>query len=210
MHGRRLSWLLGGFGLIACCVVGVLRSSVLGAAGATTFLTVVADLIWAGAILVLAAGLHRAESVVARRPLGTAAAAAVALWPLTATLVELLAGPDTPAEARGWAFWGYATALVPLVVGLIAATQVLRARVVPAPWSRAPLWVLVLQTVIWVVPQAIGVASPQALTDMAGLLPALSTLGFLTATLGLGIPAIVLSDRSRAGTVPVYPSAEFE
>ncbi|HCS60878.1 MAG TPA: hypothetical protein DIW46_05690 [Microbacterium sp.] len=207
MHRRRLSWLVGGIGLIACGVVGVIRSSVLGVSGASTVLTLLADVLWAGAILVLAIGLSREGSVVARKPLGIAASAAVALWPLTDTLVNLFAGPDNLEQADAWRFWEYLSMLLPLMIGLIAAMQVARAHVVPAPWNWAPLWVLGAQTVAWVLPQLIGVASPPVFMEMSGVIAALGTLSFLTATLGLGILAILLSNRSRAGTVPVFQSS---
>lgn len=207
MHGRRLSWLVGGIGLIACGVVGVIRSSVLGVSGANTVLTLLADVLWAGAILVLAVGLSREGSVVARKPLGIVASAAVALWPLTDTLVNLFAGPDNLEQADAWVFWEYLSMVLPLMVGLIAAMQVARAHVVPAPWCWAPLWVLGAQTVAWILPQLIGVASPPVFMEMSGVIAALGTLSFLTATLGLGILAILLSNRSRAGTVPVFQSS---
>ncbi|SJN24701.1 hypothetical protein FM104_04550 [Microbacterium esteraromaticum] len=59
----------------------------------------------------------------------------------------------------------------------------------------------------WILPQLIGVASPTVFMEMSGVIAALGTLSFLTATLGLGILAILLSNRSRAGTVPVFQSS---
>lgn len=172
-----------------------------------TVLAVLADVLWGGAVLVLAFGLSRGGSVVARKPLGLVASALVALWPLTDTFVELFAAPLSLEQVRAWGFWEYLLMVLPLMVGLIAAMQVVRARTVPTPWNWAPLWVLGVQTAIWILPQLVGVASPAALIEMAGLMSALGTLGFLTATLGLGILAILLSNRSRAGTVPVFPAS---
>ncbi|MFC8681977.1 hypothetical protein ACFT30_10680 [Microbacterium ureisolvens] len=205
MQGRRATWLAGGIGLVGCGVVGMLRGSFLGAPGATAALSLLADLLWAAAVLLLAVGLSREGSVVARRPLGMASAAIVALWPLTHSIVNLLAGPWAPDQADAWLFWTYLSMVLPLLAGVIAAMQVARARVVPRPWNWAPLWVLVGQVVLWVLPQLIGVAAPDALMQMPGLLSALGTLGFLAGTLGLGILAIVLANRSREGTVAVYP-----
>ncbi|MEV4774248.1 hypothetical protein [Microbacterium sp. LWH12-1.2] len=210
MHRRRLSWSVGGIGLIACGVVGIIRGSVLGAPGATTTLTLLADVLWAGAVLILAFGLSREGSVVARKPLGVASSAAVALWPLTDTLVGLFAGPMNPEQAEAWLPWSYLSMVLPLMVGLIAGVQVARTRVVPTPWNWAPLWALGAQTLMWVLPQLIGVASPTAFMEMSGVLAALGTLAFLTATLGLGILAIMLSSRSRTGTVTVFPSSAPE
>lgn len=80
----------------------------------------------------------------------------------------------------------------------------------PSPWSWAPLWALGAQTAIWVLPQVVGVSSPDALIEMAGLLSALGTLGFLTATLGLGMLAILLSSRPQARTVPIFPTSIYD
>lgn len=210
MHGRRLLWLVGGIGLIACGVVGVIRGAVLGAPGTSVVLTVIADVLWAGAILLLAFGLSREGSVVGRKPLGLAASAAVALWPVTSTLVNLFAGSDNLEQADAWRFWGYLSVVLPLVFGLIAAMQVARAGVVPAPWNWAPLWVLGVQSVMWILPQLIGAASPTFVMEMAGLVAALGTLAFLTSTLGLGILAVILASRSQTGTVPVFQSSTSE
>lgn len=59
-----------------------------------------------GAILILAFGLSREGSVVGRKPLGLVVSAAVALWRVTATLVNLCAGPYEPQQADDWQFWG--------------------------------------------------------------------------------------------------------
>lgn len=199
----------GGIGLIACGVVSVIRGSVLGSSGTTAVLTLIADVLWAGATLLLAVGLSRAGSVVARKPLGLLAAAAVALWPVTATLVNLFAGSYELEQAGSWQFWGYVSAVLPLAVGLIAAAQVARARVVPDPWNWAPLWVLGIQCLMWILPQLIGAASPTVLMEMPGLVAALGSLAFLTSTLGLGILAVILATRSRVATVPVFQSATW-
>lgn len=209
MHWRRLTWRIGGIGLIACGIVGILRGSVLGDPFAETVLSLLADTLWAAAILVLAFGLHREGSVVARRPLGLAAATIVALWPAVATVVNLLTAPTdlTTAGSDAWLFWLSLSIVLPVVAGLIAAVQVGRAQVIPLPWKWAPLWVLAAQVALWVLPQLLGVAAPSALLQMVGLFSALGTLGFLAATLGLGILAVVLSSRSGAGTVAVFGSS---
>ena len=210
MQGRRLSWLVGGGALIACGVIGVVRSSVVGAPGAGVILTLLSDALWATAILILSIGLRREGSVVARKPLGLTGSAVAAMWPLTDTLVSLFAGPQNLEQAEAWVPWVYLSMMVPVVAGLIAATQVARARVVPTPWEWAPLWALGAQTLAWVVPQVINVASPTAFMDMVPVFSALGTLGFLSTTLGLGTVAVVLSNRSRSDTVPVFSSSTPE
>lgn len=122
----------------------------------------------------------------------------MALWPLVSTVVNLVAVPrdSVTAEADAWLFWMYLSIVVPVMAGLIAAVQVGRARVVQNPWNWAPLWVLTGQVVLWLVPQLVGVAAPSVLLQTPGLLSALGTLSFLAGTLGLGILAVVLANRS--------------
>ena len=171
-------------------------------------LTLVADLLWAAAVLVFAMGASRDASVVARKPLGLAAMAIVALWPLIHTVVGLIApGPQTLSEANDWLFWWYLSLVLPVIAGLIAAVQIGRAGTVPRPWNWAPLWVLAGQVVLWVVPQVVGIAAPEALLQAPGLLAATGTLGFLAGTLGLGILAVVVAARAPAGTVEIFRSA---
>ncbi|WP_300266262.1 hypothetical protein [Microbacterium sp.] len=206
MHGRRGTWLAGGIGLIACGVVGVIRSALLGAPEANTVLTLLADVLWAVSILLVAVGRDRHDSVVARRPVGLVASAAVALWPLTHTVVGVFSEPISPAQVDAWMFWTYLSIVLPVIVGAIAATQIARAGVVPAPWNWAPTWALGAQVVIWVLPQLIGATAPNALAGAAGIVAALSMLGFVIVTFGLGILAVVLANRPRAATVPVFTS----
>lgn len=210
MQGRRTTWLVGGIALVACGVVGMLRWSFLGEPGATAVLSLLADVLWAGAILLLAVGLTREQSVVARRPLGLASAAIVAVWPLIDTVVSLFLSPWTPDQAEALLFWAYLAMVLPVLAGLIAAVQVARAGIIPRPWNQAPLWVLVGQVVLWAVPQAMGVAAPTVIMQMPGLLSALGMLGFLAGTVGLGILSIVLAHRSREATVPVFSSPAAE
>src|SRR5690606_18973103 len=87
-----------------------------------------------------------------------------------------------------------------------AAAMVARTRTVPLPWNWAPLCALGVQCVLWAVPQVIGTASPTTLLEAPGIASGFGTLGFLTSTLGLGILAVVLGNRSRAGTVPICRS----
>jgi len=210
MERRRILWLAGGIGLVACGIVCVLRGSVQGVSAANTVLTLLADMLWAASILTLAIGRDRESSVVARKPLGLVASAVVAVWPLTRTMVAVFAVIDVPEQARAWAVWEYLSLTVALMSGLVAAMHVARADIVPTPWSRAPLWALGAQSAMWVLPQLIGAASPTALMEMADAVAALGTLSRLAPALGLGILAIVLANRSRTGTIPVFRSSTSE
>ncbi|WP_156149299.1 hypothetical protein [Microbacterium foliorum] len=173
-------------------------------------LTLLGDVLWASAILILSIGLSREGSVVARKPLGVTASAVVAVWPLTTTLVSLGITAQNPGQASPWQLWTYLSILVPFMFGVLTAVQVARTRVVPAPWNLAPLWALGVQTVAWVVPQLINVTAPATFAEMGTVIPALGTLGFLATTLGLGVVAIVLSNRSRAESTLVFESSPRE
>lgn len=205
MHGRRVTWLSGGIGLIACGFVGVLQGSAL---GTPSFMVVsyIAGLLWAGAILVLAVGLSREGSVVARKPLGLAASAVVAVWPLIAVAVTSIASPFEPQHVQLWLVWGYLAMILPLLAGAIAAVQVGRARVVPRPWNWAPLWVLATQVALSALSQLIRATAPDVVIWMPRLLEALGNLGVLAGTFGLGILATVLATRVRVETVEILRS----
>lgn len=129
MQGRRLTWLVGGVGLIACGVMGTLRWSVQGSPGSSHILAVLTDLLRAAAVLVLAVGLSREGSVVVSKMLGLAAATALALWPLVDTIVNLAATHVGPAEVDAWLFWMYFALLLPGFAGAIAAVQLGRAQI---------------------------------------------------------------------------------
>lgn len=178
----------------------------LGAPGTGAVFTVASDILWAAAILLLTIGVTRESSVVARRPLGLAAAAVVALWPVTRTLVQLFAPPWSPEQADAWLFWMYLSMALPVIAGAIAAVQIARAKVAPRPWNWAPLWVIAGQALLWAIPQIVAVSAPSVIVLIADTLAAVGTLSFLASTLGLGSVAIVLAGRSRAGTVDVYTS----
>ncbi len=205
---RRNTWLVGGIGLIICGIIGLLRDSVMGMPPAGLIITVLADLVWAAAILVFAIGFNRESSVVARKPLGLTALGVVALWPLTSTLGSLALEGLLPPLDEGWMIWGYIAIVVPVLAGLIAVVQIARAGAVPPPWNRAPLVALLIQVVCWLVPQFLVIAMGPANTQLlASLFLGLGMLSFLTATFGLGITATMLASRARSETVEVFRSA---
>ncbi|MCA1305300.1 hypothetical protein LC082_00120 [Microbacterium esteraromaticum] len=207
MRGRRLTWLAGGIGLIGSGVFGMSTGALSGVPGASTVITLLSDLSWAAAILLLAIGLVREDSVVARKPLGITAAAVVSLWPATDTLVSLATGSQLGPDAAFWPIWSYLSWVVPLMFGLIAAMQVARAGVVPTPWNWAPLWALGIRTVTSLIPALVAVASPNTFMAMGDVLPLLGTLGYVPITFGLGVLAVALSTRTRSATVPVFDSS---
>jgi len=202
--------MIGGIGLISCGVVGILRSSTLGTPVLDVVSSLVADVLWACAILVLAFGLNLEASVVARRPLGLTMSSVVAAWPLVNTIGSLISGPIDLEQVGTWSPWGYLSTILPLFAALIAALQVGREQVVPKPWNWVPLWVLIAQVALWVLAQSVGSTAPEILARMPGLLATLGTIGFLAGTLGLGIPAVVLANRPSVGTVEIFRSTTPE
>ena len=212
----RLSWTIAGAGLVLCGVMGMLQYSAPGLAPA---ISVVIDILFAAAVLLFAIGLSREASVVSHRPLGVTALAVVAVWPLvmraaqpflpTMSVETFEAGLEAYRQAESVLT---AVFLVNLVVsfaaGLIAAIEIARAKVVPAPWRWAPLWALLASVAAAFLPQllfvAAGATGAQGSGEAALLLGA---VGFLARTLGLGVLALALAARTRAGSVNVYPSA---
>lgn len=208
--------MIGGIGLVLCGVLGMLQYA---APGLGAVIGILVDLVFATAVLLLAIGLSRAASIVARRPLGVAALVVVALWPLAARAVQpLLPTMDAATFDAGLEVYREAETvltavflvnlLVSLVAGLLASVQIARIAVVPAPWNWAPLWVFAVSVIAAVIPQllfaAAGSSGAQALAEAAILLGA---IGFLARTLGLGILALVLAARLRSDSVDVYRSA---
>ncbi|MEV8357563.1 hypothetical protein [Microbacterium sp. NPDC076895] len=101
---------------------------------------------------------------------------------------------------------GYLDLLIPLAAGTIATVQIARTRIVPSPWRWAPLWVLGLSVLVGVITQGMyaTLALPQqALADVATLLSALSSLA---GTIGLGVLALILTERDRADSVHIFRS----
>jgi hypothetical protein len=211
----RLTWTIGGVGLVLCGVIGMLQYAVPGTGPVTG---VVLDIVFAAAVLLFAIGLSRRASVVARRPLGVAALAVVALWPLGILILQPFlptmdaatfeSGLDAYREAEAVLTTVFAVNLVvSFAAALIASVQIARAGIVPAPWRWGPLWAFAVSVAAAVVPQLLF-ASARSLgsQDVAEAAIMLGALGFLARTLGLGILALVLAARVRADDVEVYRS----
>jgi len=177
-------------------------------------LTVIAELAWAGGVTVFAVGRTRYESVVGRRPLGLVALLIVAWWHIGSRVVFDALSPSetfaTPAAIPpAYLIFGYFDLVVPLAAGIIATVQIARTRIVPSPWRWAPLWVLALSAVVWALTQgayATMALPQQAMADVGALLGALANLA---STIGLGVIAIVLSERGRASSVQIYRSGQL-
>lgn len=203
---RQRTWVIGGIGLIVCGVVGILLptlNTVTGTAG----ISAVLDVVYATSVILFAVGLSQEASIVARKPLGVIALAVVGLWPLTLFLLTRLT-PENPAGGAGTTVLGYLAILVPTGAGLVAAMQVVRAKVVANPWRWAPLWALCGYVGAWVIAQLVFVSQDAGeIQSFAPLLQMLATLAGFAGTAGLGVLAIVLAAKQRPETTEIYSSS---
>lgn len=211
MGSARLTWTVGGAGLVLCGIIVVARYAIPrvapGAVQATAVpLELAFDVMFAAAILVFAIGSRREASVVARRPVGVAALAISALWPLATRLaLPFLPRMDNAFEAGQAAYREAETMLatvflvngvVSFLAASIAAAQIARAGTVPPPWYWAPLWALLFSVVATGAQQLLFSAPVSSAWSWdAGILA--GGLDLLVRTIGLGAIALVLAHRAR-------------
>ncbi|WP_194409218.1 hypothetical protein [Microbacterium cremeum] len=200
-----LAWTIGGSLLVAhSAVILMFNGMPMPLPGGPLVLVAV----WAGALLVLAFGIRRSGSVVARRPLGVAALAVAAVMPLVSMLVWSVVPLDSADPAIG-VMVGQALAVVELAALAVAAVAIARGGAVPHRLRWAPLIVLAVSAGAQIAVQAVAATAPDALAQpgvIAFFMGAtlLGTLGILL----LGILAIVLAPRDRVRsdeTVQVFP-----
>ncbi|GAA3212496.1 hypothetical protein [Microbacterium terregens] len=215
MRAVRLTWAIGGGGLVLCAVIGMMQYSLPGGGSA---IAITRDVVFAASVLLFAIGLSEEASVVARRPLGVTALVVVALWPLVVHLAQPLlptidaatfeAGLDAYRAAEGaLTTVFFVNLLVSLAAALIAVVQIARAGIIPRPWQWAPLWALLASVAGGVLPQLLfAFAGPVGSQNAVGAAVILGTLGFLSRTLGLGIIALVLASRAPSRHVEVFRS----
>lgn len=201
--------MLGGALFAASALIGLaLRSLLLSS-------QLVPDVLFAAGLVVFAVGLGRAGSVTDRRPLGTTALVALAVWLLVASPLQQLLLPMAvtfdDADGRGYFqlvnVVGITIQVVSLVLAIIAVGQIGRAGVVPRPWAWAPLWalgvVIVARTLLsGMLPLPALAHDQQALGVMFGLSGLLiaASIGFL------GVLAMILAVRPTPGSTVVYAS----
>ncbi|WP_434969171.1 hypothetical protein [Microbacterium sp. bgisy207] len=213
MRTRNMTWTLGGSALILAGVIMILQY-VVTAPSARPALYLIGELVWAVGVTAFAIGRRRYDSVVSRKPLGVSALLVLGWWPpINRVLLDAIAlsepimRPDQISDAH--VALGYLGLFVPLAAGLVASVQIARARIVPSPWRWAPLWVLVFGIAGGVLTQALYATlphtAPQPLTDIAALLGAMTALA---RTMGLGVLALVLSERARPSSVQIFRSGQ--
>lgn len=216
MQAVRLTWTIGGVGLVLSGVMGMLQYAV---PGTGSVITVARDVVFAAAVLTFAIGISREASVVARRPLGVTALVVVALWPLVIHLAQPFlptmgaatfeAGIEEYREAESvLTAVFFVNLLVSLAAALIAVVQIARTGTVPRPWRWAPLWALIASVAGGILPQLVfSFAGAAGAENVVGVAVILGMLGFLAPTLGLGIVALVVASRVRSADVEVFRSA---
>src|SRR5690606_23681467 len=207
--------MLGGGLLAASALLGLaLRSFLL---PGLPFMSL-SDVLFSAAAVIFAIGLGRAGSVTARRPLGTSALIALAVWlPVAAPPQQLLlpmeVSFDDPAERGGYFqlvnMVGITTEAVSLVLAIIVVVQIGRGGVVARPWAWAPLWALVVVVAARTVLSGM-VPMPGLVENQEAMFAVFGLAGFLVAaSVGfLGVLAMILAVRPEPGSTVVYDSGE--
>ncbi|UJP09868.1 hypothetical protein L2X99_16055 [Microbacterium sp. KUDC0406] len=198
---RRRTWMAGGVLLLT----SVLTMAVNNMPGA--WLGALPGLLFDAALVILAIGLGRGGSVTARRPMGTGALIAFAVWDLVWPWVKgLVPYPATPDDDyfATMQLLGITGQVVSLILAAVAVTQIGRLRVVPRPWNWAPLWAFAAVVLCQVLQSVLVVASPTAGQDVLIAISGFFVLIDVLATAFLGVLAIVLATRRDPASVVVY------
>ncbi|MEV7632514.1 hypothetical protein AB0N64_08910 [Microbacterium sp. NPDC089318] len=203
-RSRRRTWMTGGVMFVASALLGLGMVTVPGLPFSISQL-----LFHAGAV-VFAIGLGRGGSVTGRRPLGTGAIIALAVWSLImAPVAWMLVNSAAPTDA-GYlstaAMVGTADQVVSLVLAIIAAVQIGRIAIVPKPWNWAPLWALGAIVVAQLIPNLIAAAGSISDQTLLGALFAVISLISASAVAFLGVVALVLALRPAPGETVVFAS----
>lgn len=203
-RSRRRTWMTGGALFLVSALLGLGMVTVPGLPFSVSQM-----LFHAGAV-VFAIGLGRAGSVTGRRPLGTGAIIALAVWSLIASPLAWMlvnAGPPTDAGYLSTAtMMGTADQVVGLVLAIIAAVRIGRTAIVPRPWSWAPLWALSAIVIAQLIPNLIAAAGSISDQTLLGALFAVIGLISASAVAFLGVVALVLALRPAPGETVVFAS----
>lgn len=157
---------------------------------------IIPALMFAGALVLFAIGSDRSTSVTARRPLGTIALIALAVWTLISTFVSGAA--TVPPATETFLSFGYIDLIVQFILALIAATQIARAGAVPRPANLAPLWGVAATAASWIIQQVVTVAAGSNVTLFVPFLVILDSLVRVAGPVLLGILAIAIASRATA------------
>lgn len=192
LRARRRTWLLGGVLFVAYVLVGC--SQPLVSVLPTDW---VPDVLFGAGAVVFAIGLGRAGSVTGRRPLGTGAIIALAVWQLLAPMWQatLFAPAPEVDDLLGLMVVNTVIPVVAVMLAVIAVVQIARAGVVPSRWRWAPLWALIAVVVVPLLEAVVNAA--QVLTASTGYYALLAFGGLIhaAAVTFLGVLAIALASQ---------------
>ncbi|WP_313354459.1 hypothetical protein [Microbacterium sp.] len=203
-RSRRRTWMTGGVLFVASALLGLGMVTVSGLPFSISQL-----LFHAGAV-VFAIGLGRGGSVTGRRPLGTGAIIALAVWSLVVAPVAWMlvnsAAPTDVGDLSTAAMVGTADEVVSLVLAIIAAVRIGRIAMVPRPWNWAPLWALGAIVFAQLIPNLIAAAGSISDQTLLDALFAVISLISASAVAFLGVVALVLALRPAPGETVVFAS----
>ena len=199
MRRVRLTWTIGGIGLVLAGVIAVLPYLRLNV-GPVVF--DIFDVVFGVTVIFLAIGLSKDASVVARRPLGMIALAVLALLPCAVRFVNpYLPEMNNQTEDELTAFM-FGRLALSYVAALVGSFQIARAGTVPTSWRWAPWWAAIFSVAALVLRMFLLSGSPFGAASVY-----LGALDLLVRTLGLGILALVIASRLRNRSVEVAPSS---
>ncbi|GHD41890.1 hypothetical protein [Mycetocola manganoxydans] len=163
--------------------------------------------LFAAALVVFALGFSAAGSVTARRPLGTGALVALAVWSLVDLVLDLAGAIPGDIALDVLVTFGYIDTAVQFALAVVAAVQIARAGVVPKPWNWAPAVVVAALTVSWLL-QFILQGVMQNGEPAVYLLLSIDSVVRIGGTIFLGVLAIVLA--THANRAPIGAPATRE
>jgi hypothetical protein len=152
----------------------------------------IAQLLWGAALVVAAIGPH---SITARRPLGTIALVALAVWSVGWSVAQgaIIRSMD-PADLDTTTLTALDVVqeLGVLALAVIAVVQIARIEVVPRPWRWAPAWVLAANVAVTLLSTVIGLTAGADAVGILGILAALGGIAHTGGALLLGVLGIAL------------------
>ena len=211
---RRRTWMIGGGLLVASALLTLaMRGYIL---PMVTFVSV-PDVLFAAGAVIFAIGIGRAGSVTARRPLGTAAIAGLAVWLLLSSPLLSLLLPvvqtDVDAAEMAELLWlssmlSITSEVIALALALIGVMSIGRGGVVPRPWRWAPLWALLAVIVVRVLRSGFLSGDYGLGQETLVLLDGIGALIEAVAVGLLGVLAMILAARPVPGSTAVYSSGD--
>lgn len=208
----RTAWLVGGSLLIATALLQSASPMLVGAGTWTFGIAIVADVLFAAAMIVFALGLNGGGSVVGSRPLGVTALLVLGLWPLLMRVVWALI-PPVASVSEPLIILSNVSLFVQLAAAIIAVVQIARAGVVPGVARWLPLvalaFVVLTQGAVSGFAYAAAAQGGQQVLTVAY---SFASLALFVSVAGLGVSAIILALRPEERlheerTVQVYPPA---